>query len=165
MLAVVEATQGTRHKYKHDPDLGTFVLDGVLPLGLSYPCDFGFIPSTIAADGDPLDILVIGDESVPAGMVVRCRLLGVIEATQRDRGSRRAVRNDRLVAMVECSRRYAGCKTLNDLPTELLEDMERFFVIRNRLNGGEFKPIGRGNVKAATRLLDAALHGGRGREA
>ena len=75
-LAVIEATQGTRHKLKYRPEWRAFVLSGVLPLGLSFPYDFGFLPSTRGDDGDPLDVLVLADEAMPPGTVAPCRLVG-----------------------------------------------------------------------------------------
>jgi len=65
LLAVVETPRGSRNKYDYDPDLKLFRLAGVLPEGTVFPYDFGFFPSTKAADGDPIDVLILLDESVP----------------------------------------------------------------------------------------------------
>ena len=86
LLAVVEATQGTRHKLKYRPAWNAFVLHRVLPLGLAFPYDFGFLPSTLGDDGDPLDVLVLADEALPPGTVVPCRIVGAVEAEQQDEG-------------------------------------------------------------------------------
>jgi inorganic pyrophosphatase len=153
--AVIEACRGSRNKLKYDPEQGTFVLHKVLPLGTSFPFDFGFVPSTHAADGDPIDVLVLMDEPVPAGVVVRCRLLGAIEAEQRE-GEGRAERNDRLLAVAEPSHRYRRCRSIEDIDPDVLDELERFFVFYNAQQGREFKPIGRAGTAEATRLVQAA---------
>jgi len=104
-LAVIEATQGTRHKFKYHAGSDAFVLSGVLPLGLGFPYDFGFLPSTLGDDGDPLDVLVLADEALPLGALAPVRIVGVIEAEQQEKGGR-AERNDRLLAVTDPSHRY-----------------------------------------------------------
>ena len=83
---VVEAPRGSRNKYKYDERHGLFRLSKVLPLGACFPYDFGFIPSTRAEDGDPVDVLVLTEEPAFAGCVLPVRLLGVIEAEQTEGG-------------------------------------------------------------------------------
>src|SRR5205807_5694291 len=91
---VVETPRGARAKLSYDPKLKTFVLSKSLILGLSYPYDWGFIPSTRAEDGDPLDALVIHDAATYPGLVMRCKLLGVLKTLQQTKHER--IRNDRL---------------------------------------------------------------------
>jgi hypothetical protein len=91
-LAVIEASQGSRHKFKYKAAWRAFELSGVLPLGMSFPYDFGFLPSTLGDDGDPLDVLVLADEALPPGSVVPCRIVGVIEAEQQGRTQAEAQR-------------------------------------------------------------------------
>ena len=82
---VIETPKGSRNKYNYDENLGLFKLGGVLPSGASFPFDFGFVPSTLGGDGDPLDVLVLMDESAFTGCLVRVRLVGVVEAEQTER--------------------------------------------------------------------------------
>ena len=96
--AVVESPAGSRNKLKYRPDWDTFQVDASLPAGLVFPFDFGFIPGTQAADGDPLDILVLMDAPAVSGCVVPVRVLGAIEALQRE-GDSPPIRNDRLVGL------------------------------------------------------------------
>src|SRR5437764_14661059 len=96
---VIETPKGSRNKFKCDPQSGSFELSKVLPRGSVFPFDFGFIPSTTGDDGDPLDVLVLMDEPVPAGCKIAARLLGVIEAEQTSDGE--TERNDRLMAVAE----------------------------------------------------------------
>src|SRR5438105_14263034 len=91
--AVIEAPRGSRCKYKYDEQAGVFRLNKLLPLGASFPYDFGFVPSTRGADGDPLDLLVLSDEPLALGSVVPVRLVGVLRATQTERNGDR-MRND-----------------------------------------------------------------------
>ena len=77
---VIETPRGARTKLAYDRERAAFVVKKVLPQGMSFPFDFGFIPSTAGDDGDPLDVLVLMDEPVPIGTVVPSRLIGVIEA-------------------------------------------------------------------------------------
>jgi inorganic pyrophosphatase len=113
------------------------------------------VPSTHAADGDPIDVLVLMDEPVPAGVVVPCRLVGAIEAEQRDGGGA-AERNDRLLAVAEPTHRYRRCRSIEDIDPDVLDELERFFVFYNQQQGREFKPIGRAGAVEATRLVQAA---------
>lgn len=158
--AVVEACQGSRNKLKYEPGLQAFELHHVLPLGTAFPYDFGFFPSTRAEDGDPLDVLLLMDEGVAAGTVVPCRPVGVIEAEQAGGKDRRPVRNDRVLAVAASSHRYGRCRRLADLAPEVLDEIERFFVFYNRQRGVDFRPLGRGGVRRARQLVEAARRAG-----
>jgi len=155
VLAVIEATQYTRSKFKFDAELATFVLERVLPSGLSYPYDFGFVPSTLADDGDPLDILVLNDEPIPVGCVARCKLVGALVAEQSARGRR--VRNDRLVEVPTASRRYGSARVIKDISADVLGDVERFFIHYNQTPGVRFEPKRRYGAAKASALLRAAV--------
>jgi inorganic pyrophosphatase len=79
---LVETPKGSRNKYAFDPDQRIFELKKVLPAGMAFPYDFGFVPSTVAEDGDPVDVLVLMDEPAFPGCLLRCRLIGIIEGEQ-----------------------------------------------------------------------------------
>jgi len=150
--AVIEATAGSRNKLKYSAALGAFELHHVLPAGMAFPHAFGFLPSTLGADGDPLDVLVLMDEPAPAGTVVRCRLIGVIEAEQGRAGEKR-VRNDRLLAVASQSHQYARLRDLADLEPGLVDELESFFVHYNQRRGITFEPLARKGVQAAAALV------------
>jgi inorganic pyrophosphatase len=150
---VIEANQGSRNKLKYDPQRAMMELHLVLPLGVAFPYDFGFLPSTLGADGDPLDALVLMDESVPPGAVVPCRLVGVIEAEQTKKKKTR--RNDRFLLVASSSHRFRNCKDLADISADVLDEIERFFEFYNKQKGVDFRPIGRYGRNKAEALLKA----------
>jgi inorganic pyrophosphatase len=113
----------------------------VLPLGLAFPYDFGFIPSTRAEDGDPLDVLLLGEEALFPGCLVTVRLVGVIQAEQTEPG--KTFRNDRIMGAIETSVNRPAIQTLEDLQPERLDEIESFFMAYNHLEGRHFKPLGR----------------------
>jgi inorganic pyrophosphatase len=153
ILAIVETPKGSRNKYNYDHTFGTFRLGGVLSEGMSFPYDFGFIPSTLGDDGDPLDVLILLDAPVVMGCLLTVRLLGVIEAEQQERDGERA-RNDRLIAAATHAHTHEHIKSLEDLPPYLLKEVEGFFAQYNHLRGKQFDPIGRGNAERALALLE-----------
>ena len=152
---VVETARGDRNKLSYDEDLQIFRLKKVLPEGMSFPYDFGFVPSTLAEDGDPLDALVLMDEPATPGCLVVCRLIGVIEGKQRDNG--RWIRNDRLIAVAEPSHTHGNLKKLKDLNGTLLKELEEFFVNYHALEGNKYRLIGCNGPKHAQALLDGAI--------
>src|SRR5205085_12439518 len=118
---VVETPRGARAKLNYDPKLKTFVLAKSLMLGLSYPYDWGFIPSTRAEDGDPLDAIVIHDAATCPGLVMRCKLLGVLETLQLTKHNR--LRNDRVIAVPEESHRERELHDVQELLPETKEEI------------------------------------------
>ena len=132
ILAVVETPKGSRNEYSYDQALGVFRLGGVMSEGMSFPYDFGFIPSTAGDDGDPLDVLILLDAPVQMGCVLTVRFLGVIEAEQQERDGER-VRNDRLVAAATHAHTHEHITSIEDLPPHLLKEVEGFFAQYNQL--------------------------------
>jgi inorganic pyrophosphatase len=150
---VIETTRGARTKLAYDDRREAFVVKKVLPQGMSFPFDFGFIPSTLGEDGDPLDVLVLMDEAVPVGAIVPCRLIGVIEAEQTEENGE-AEENHRLIAVAEASELFADVRKLADLPTAVTNQIEHFFITYNEQAGKTFKPTGQHGRKTARSLLD-----------
>jgi inorganic pyrophosphatase len=155
---VVETPRGCRNKYKSDEEHGQWGLSKVLPVGMSFPYDFGFIPSTQGEDGDPLDVLLLMDEPTFPGCVAPARLIGVLEAEQTEEG--KTVRNDRLVAVVETPYNPAEFHSLEEVSRQRLDEVEHFFVSYNQMEGRQFKPLGRQGPDRAQELLEAATRGG-----
>ena len=156
-LAVIEACRGSPNKLKFNPRLCAFELHSVLPLGQSFPYDFGFLPSTAGEDGDPLDVLVLMDDPVSAGVVVPCRIVGVIRATQvpaNARAKARPVRNDRFIGVSTHSRRYGECQELADIAPRVLDEIADFFVAYNARKGVDFQPAKPRDAKRALALIE-----------
>src|SRR4051794_30672332 len=95
---VVEAPKGAVMKLRWQPELGAFEFHRPLPHGVAYPFDWGFVPSTRAEDGDPLDAMVLLEEPTWPGVVIATRPIGVLRVSQRDEGEA-SIRNDRLIAV------------------------------------------------------------------
>jgi inorganic pyrophosphatase len=153
---VIETPKGSRNKYNYDEKLQLFKLGGVLTSGAVFPFDFGFVPSTLGGDGDPLDVLVLMDEPAFTGCLVRARLVGVIEAEQTERDGE-TERNDRLIAVAAKSRLHGNVRTLGDLGSGLPEEIEHFFVSYNQAKDKEFKPLGRFGPKRALKLVEEGV--------
>jgi inorganic pyrophosphatase len=154
---VIETPKGSRNKYKFDPELGSYVLSKVLPEGMVFPFDFGFIPRTTAADGDPIDVLLLMDAPVFPGCAVQSRLIGVIEGEQSEDGEK--VRNDRLIAVAIQNHSLADLAHISEVTPTMLEDIRQFFVNYNELRGTKFKPLGSKGPKHAAKLVrDAMKH-------
>jgi len=134
--AVIETPKGSRAKYDFNPKIMAFDAKGLLPEGMSFPLDFGFVPSTRAEDGDPLDVLVLFDEPLAMGATITVRLIGVIEAEQTE--TEGTARNDRLIAVGTLSRLYADVREVADLGKPYLENLKAFWVQYNALKGQDF---------------------------
>jgi inorganic pyrophosphatase len=154
--AVVETPKGSRNKLAFEPELGAFKLKSVLPEGHSFPYGFGFVPSTKAADGDPLDVLLLLDAPTFPGCVVEARLIGAIELEQRETDGT-VVRNDRLLAVADGARLYKDVLAITDLGAELLHEIEHFFHSYNEAKGGEIKVLRRVGPKQAQQLINKAI--------
>jgi inorganic pyrophosphatase len=121
---------------------------------MSFPHDFGFLPRTIAPDGDPIDVLLLMDEPAFPGIAVRARLIGIIEGEQID--GKIKTRNDRLLAVAEANHLYANVRRLQDLPGRFIYELEEFFVNYHNLEGKRYKLLGCKGSVAAMRMIQKA---------
>jgi inorganic pyrophosphatase len=126
-MRVVEAPKGSLVKLKYDIELGVFTVSRGLPLGMSYPFDWGFVPSTRAPDGDPLDVLVVHEAATYPGALLPCRPLGIVEMEQDDKDGRRE-RNDRVIVIPSWHDRLGELERANELPSALRDEIEHFFL-------------------------------------
>jgi inorganic pyrophosphatase len=154
LQVIIETPAGSRNKFAFDPDQGIFALKKVLPAGMVFPYDFGFLPQTIAPDGDPIDVLLLMDEPAFPGCAVRARLIGVIEGEQLE--GKKKIRNDRLLAVAEANHKYANIKQPKDLPQIWITELEAFFVHYHSLEGKEYKLLGCKGTDVAFRLIKEA---------
>lgn len=152
--AVIETPRGQRGKLAYDPHTEAFALKRLLPDGMSFPLDFGFVPLTQGQDGDPLDILVVHDEPLPTGALVEVRLIGVLVSEQTEDGS--TVRNDRLIGVTTASHLFAKTERLEDLGEAFAKNLERFWINYNALRGVDFRVLARQDAQAAIQLITAS---------
>jgi inorganic pyrophosphatase len=152
ITAIIETPKGKGQKFDFDPLLGCFKLNKMMPAGLVFPYDFGYIPGTAGGDGDPLDIMVLSEIETFTGCAVDCRVIGGIKATQREISGER-MRNDRIIAVAGVSRQYASVEKLGDLPKGTIDELEAFFGNYNSQAGKAFKPLERLNPARALVMI------------
>ena len=153
--AIIETPKGCRNKFRYDSQARLFMLGGLLPEGMMFPFDFGFIPSTLGADGDPLDIMVLLDAPAHVGCLLEVRLIGIIMATQTENGTTK--RNDRLLGVAIHSYDHMRCETITDLPSNLLSQVEEFFVSYNKQRKKKFQIKDVGGPKKAMKFLKEGM--------
>src|SRR5579864_3460029 len=153
--AIIETPKGSRNKFDYDPDSDLFMLGGLLPEGMMFPFDFGFIPSTLGGDGDPLDILVLMDAPAHTGCLIEVRIIGIIEAEQTQDGKTES--NDRLLGVAIHSYDHQDVESMSDLSKTLLDQLEEFFISYNKQRGKKFKVTGSAGPKRAIKFLKAGI--------
>jgi inorganic pyrophosphatase len=151
---IIETPKGSRNKIKYDPAMKAFKLSKIMPEGMIFPYDFGFVPLTSAEDGDPLDVLVLTDEPLFPGCHVQCLLIGALEAEQREKG--KTDRNDRLIAVAQQSLLYSNLNTIDELNPTVLKQIEAFFVNYQRVRDITVTILGRGGPESALEILRGA---------
>src|SRR5579864_7052616 len=149
--AIIETPKNRRNKFDYDPDSNLFMLGGLLPEGMMFPFDFGFIPSTLGEDGDPLDVMVLMDAPAHVGCLIQIRIIGVIEAKQTQEG--KTERNDRLLGVAIHSYDHEDLSTIEDVSKTLLDQVEAFFVSYNQQRGKKFDITGTAGPKKALKFL------------
>lgn len=120
--AIIEIPRGTRTKYEYDVELGVFRLDRVLYASMFYPTAYGFIPSTLAEDGDPMDILVMISEPLDVGVMVEARPIGLLRM-QDEKG-----KDDKVLAVASGDPSYRAVQQLEDISEDELRLVEHFFM-------------------------------------
>ena len=146
---IIEIPKGTNTKYEYDENLNIFKLDRCLVSSLQYPINYGFIPQTIALDNDPLDVLVFNHDPIDRGVLVSCRVLGVLGFI--DGGEV----DNKLIAVPDWSPKEKY-KTLSDIETEHLKIFRQFFKIY-KIDRKSSTEVGQwqGKPKAMNILQDA----------
>jgi inorganic pyrophosphatase len=154
---VIETPKGSRNKFAFNAEEHTFELKQVLPSGMEFPYDFGFVPSTEADDGDPIDVLVLMDEPAFPGCVLSCRIIGVIEGEQESgNNGKKKTRNDRIVAVEKDAHSWADIQTPDDLGNKFQKELEEFFVNYHRLIGKKYRILGMKGPAQARKLVKSA---------
>lgn len=155
---VIETPKGSAQKYDYVPDTPFFKMSKILPSGMVFPYDFGFIPKTKGEDGDPLDVIVISEFNSFPGIIIKCRIIGGIRAEQsEEKGSKKMIRNDRFLAIPKFSNIFQDVEKMADLPKQITDDLEDFFIDYNRLEGKKFKAIDKMSPKEAEKCITDQL--------
>ena len=155
LRVVIETPKGSRNKFAFNADDHVFELKKVLPAGMAFPYDFGFVPSTLADDGDPVDVLVLMDEPAFPGCVLKCRPIGVIQGEQGDK--KQKVRNDRIIAVEKDAHSWAEIKGVGDLGKQFVRELEEFFVDYHRLSNETYRILGAKGTKSARKLIKSGM--------
>jgi inorganic pyrophosphatase len=153
--AIIETPKNRRNKFDYEPESNLFKLGGLLPEGMMFPFDFGFIPSTLGQDGDPLDVMVLMDEPAHVGCLLDVRIIGVIEAEQTEDGKTES--NARLLAVAVHSYSHENIKSIKEVQPSLIEQVEQFFISYNKLRGKKFKVTGTGGPDKALAALKQGI--------
>jgi inorganic pyrophosphatase len=148
---IIDTPKGSRNKFEWDKKHGLYKLGGVLAVGAFSHTTQGFVPSTLADDGDAIDVLVLMEEPAFVGCLVPSRLIGGFGAFQTESG--KTSRNDRLLAVAANSRNQRDVISLDDLNQNLIHEIEHFFVSYNAAKGKTFEPQGRFGPEQARRLV------------
>ena len=148
---LIEIPAGSKNKYEYDKDLNAFALDRVLYASVQYPYDYGFIPNTLADDGDPLDGMVIMDQPTFPGCVIAARpigMLGMIDGGDKD---------EKLLCVPVKDPRYAQVTSLKDIAPHRLEEIAEFFRTYKNLEKKETKITGWQDVDAVNPLVEQCI--------
>jgi inorganic pyrophosphatase len=147
---VVESPRGAVVKLKYSAELGVMSISRPLVLGVTYPCDWGFVPSTKGPDRDPVDAAVWWDVTTYPGVVIPCRALAVVRVEQNRADGSGRIRNDRVLALPVASRRQ------DPLTARVRQELEQFFVSVTALEGKEPRILGWDDGNAALELIRAS---------
>ena len=153
---VVESPRGSMIKLKYDAALDAMSISRPLAAGLIYPYDWGFVPSTKAEDGDPIDAALFWDVATFPGVVIPSRALGVVQVEQNRADGEGRVRNDRILGLPIHARREGEVKSALLLPKRLRDEIEHFFIAVTALEGKDAKILGWAGPEAALALLQSA---------
>jgi len=150
-LAVIEIAKGSKKKYEMDKETGMIILDRILHTSTHYPSSYGFIPRTLADDGDPLDVLVLCSEPIEPLVLVRCYPIGVI--TMLDNG-----RNDeKIIAIPYEDPTYNSYRSIEALPSHIFSEMQHFFRVYKELENKETAVNEVKGQKAAATVVEECI--------
>ncbi|MDR2151282.1 MAG: inorganic diphosphatase [Helicobacteraceae bacterium] len=159
VTAVIEIPYGSNIKYELDKESGAIVVDRVMFSSVFYPANYGFVPMTLADDGDPADILVLGEYAVAPGAVIKCRLIGML-VMEDESGM-----DEKLIAVPhsKIDPQFDRVEKLGDLPEITLKRIKNFFETYKILEPGKWVKVkdfkGLDEAKAALDKAIAAYKG------
>ena len=128
-LSVIEIPKGSKKKYELDKATGVLILDRVLYTSTHYPANYGFIPLTYAEDNDPLDVLVLCQETIDPLTLVRCKPIGVVQMVDQDE------KDEKIIAVAENDPYFNVYKDISELPSHVVDEISHFFTVYKELEG------------------------------
>jgi len=149
--AIIEIPRGGSNKFEYDVKLGVFRLDRVLYSAVHYPAAYGFIPSTLADDGDAVDILVLTTEPTFTGALIEARPVGMLR--MRDE----AGEDEKVLAVPVVDPRFNQIEELSDVPPHLLREIEHFFHVYKDLENKHVETFGWQDRAAAEALIERSI--------
>jgi inorganic pyrophosphatase len=152
---LIEITGGSKNKYEYDKELKAFALDRVLYASVQYPYDYGFVPNTLADDGDPLDGIVIIDEPTFPGCIIAARPIGLLEMI--DGGDR----DEKILCVPDKDPRYAQVKSLKDVAPHRLDEIAEFFRTYKNLEKKVTQILGWQDVDRVQDLVEKSIKAAR----
>ncbi|AFZ20760.1 inorganic pyrophosphatase [Allocoleopsis franciscana PCC 7113] len=151
---LIEIPAGSKNKYEFDKDLQAFALDRVLYASVQYPYDYGFVPNTLADDGDPLDGMVLMDQPTFPGCVIAARPIGMLEMI--DGGDR----DEKILCVPDKDPRYTHVKSLQDIAPHRLEEIAEFFRTYKNLEKKVTEILGWKDVGHVMPLVEKCIQAG-----
>ena len=148
---LIEITGGSKNKYEFDKELNAFILDRVLFSSVQYPYDYGFVPNTLADDGDPLDGMVLMDEPTFPGCVIAARPIAMLEMI--DSGDR----DEKILCVPDQDPRYAEVKSIKDIAPHRLEEIAEFFRSYKNLEKKVTEILGWKDVDQVASLVNRCI--------
>ena len=153
LKVIIETPRGSALKYQYDNNSHLFKLKKILPVGMVFPYDFGFLPGTKGEDGDPLDILIVSEFNSFPGCVMECRIIGGFKARQTEKKNGKEIRNDRFFGVPVLSSVFSNVIELKHLPAEKIDQLEEFFIQYNKIEGKDFKVQEKMTSKKSVQLI------------
>ena len=144
---IVEVPRNSSNKYEYDGELDMFLLDRALYSPVHYPGDYGFIPGTLAEDGDPLDVLVLVSEPSFSGCLIEVRPVGILNMTDNKEG------DQKVLAVPNRNPRYDQIHTIDQIFPHVRREVEHFFSIYKELEGKVTRMQGWGGPKEARKAV------------
>ena len=151
-MAVIEIPKGSKNKYELDKETGLIVLDRILYTSTHYPANYGFIPRTLADDGDPLDVLVLCNEPIDPLVLVECYPIGVL--TMLDGGKN----DEKIIAIPFKDPTYNDYRSVHDLPSHLFDEMRHFFSVYKQLEGKQTAVDEIGDRERAVEIITRCIN-------
>ncbi|WP_297944632.1 inorganic diphosphatase [uncultured Campylobacter sp.] len=152
--AVIEIPYGSNIKYEIDKASGALCVDRVLYGAMFYPANYGFVPNTLADDGDPADVLVLNEYPLAAGSVIPCRLIGVLMMEDESGMDEKLL----AVPVSKIDPRFEGIKAISDLPKATLDKIKNFFETYKLLEPNKWVKVKDfASAAEAEKILDKAI--------